>query len=112
LPATTGIVGGLLVLRLSGCHIVINGPAAGLTVVMLSDALSSTYYSTAVVVKSEHDKNYSCSIINIIQSIRPMPSALSSPASFRIELTPSGAELPEGLTYNLPKSVNIQIYFH
>jgi hypothetical protein len=74
----------------------------------------ASYYSTAVAVKSEHqhDKDYTCSIINIIQSIQSMPSALSSPVSFRIEHTPSAAESPEGVTYNLLKSGNIQIYFH
>ncbi|MCK4841376.1 MAG: SulP family inorganic anion transporter [Methylococcales bacterium] len=54
----TAIVGGLLVSRLNGSHIVINGPAAGLIVVMLSavqslgegDAMAGYRYTLAAIM--------------------------------------------------------------
>lgn len=54
----TAIVGGLLISRLNGSHIVINGPAAGLIVVMLSavqslgdgDAMAGYRYTLAAIM--------------------------------------------------------------
>ena len=54
----TAIVGGLLVSRISGCYLTINGPAAGLIVVVLAavnalgdgDAMAGYRYTLAAIV--------------------------------------------------------------